>query len=128
MSKTTIDVVFPLSIRAARDIIGEADSAYWLNDYAPAWDLDKCRLIIRKRGGSGESTVRAKALTITHASIAGALSAALAGRANRLPGENCRRLGATIVEGLTGSDGCGADGPAKDALLQIAVFGSVVYG
>lgn len=122
-------VSFPLPLHAARDIIAEAESNYWLQDYRPRWDYKACRLILRRREGEGESNVPAKVLTITHVSIARALSLALSRRANRLKGDNCFSIGAEIVQGLCGpGKGCGADGPTKDALLQIAVFGAVVYG
>lgn len=128
MSKV-FNVSFPLTVDVARDIIGEANSNYWLDDYGPTWNAKACRLTLKRRIGDGQSTERAKALTITHGSIARALSLALAGKANRLSGDNCRATGAAIVEGLAGpGKGCGADGVAKDAMLQIAVFGAVVYG
>jgi hypothetical protein len=125
---TLFNVSFPLTEQTARDIIGEASSNYWLDDYGPKWDRAACRLTLKKRVGDGQSTEPAKTLTVTHVNIARALSLALAGRANRLPDDNCRSVGAEIIKGIAGpGDGCGADGIAKDALLQIAIFGAVVY-
>lgn len=122
-----------ISEEAARQIIGEAASNYWLDDYRPTWDIDACVLTLGRRGDnkrkgerSGESMIPAESTTITAADIAKALEKMAAGACDYC-GSDVRKVFAAICEDL-GPDGCGADGPTKDCVLQVAVFGKIVYG
>lgn len=112
--------------RAAADIIGCAHSNYWLSDYAPEWDNANCVLKLGRAAGTkvSGSTEKAKCLRIGHAEIADALSRMLAGACE---GGEGRQAACDIVSQLS-EDGTGADGVARDCVLQIAVFGRIAYG
>lgn len=112
--KLTITLEF--SQRQARDLIGDAYSMYWLRDFEPKWDSEKCVLTLGKRTAEDAT---AKRMRISARTIAQTLRRALKDKKNA----HHRMIAMQII-----TDSAEVDGDTRDSILQLAVFDDLVYG
>jgi hypothetical protein len=113
-------IVINVPARLARDIISGAHCGYWINNYAHRVRPDGSGLYIGRpvKGGeaaAGTPVPKARAF-VGAAAVAEALRIMLNSEAPRI-----RVCAARVL----GGDG---DGPEKDMVLQIAVYGQLAWG
>lgn len=119
-------IVINVPARLARDIIAQAHSRYWLDNYSYRVRADGNGLYLGKpvKGGEADNTrenpgseVPAPRPYIGAAAIAEGLRIMLEAGSGDGPGEAAAR----ILEGTN-------DGPDADVLLQYAAYGRLIWG
>lgn len=138
-TRNTYTVKLVLPEQACMDILctcaESGYSNYWLKDYPHEWrrirfegksysDYAGLKIGPAKKGSEAEGTdpVRRR---INSEDIAKAIA-----RMIELTGkpDGCHGSHVGALLGAIDSDGCSADGPTSDIVLQLAVFGKVIYG
>lgn len=117
-------VTVKLSVDRCREIIGEAMSRYWAQDYACEWNQSKCVFELLMPKGQGEHDVRPRCVKVTPDTIAYALSRMIEGRTDKddpAASASAARIGARVLAGAGSSED-------YDCVLQVAVFDRIVYG
>lgn len=122
-----IHAVISISRIAALHILTtacESGSRYWLDEYAPVIKRDDeqyvTEIVLSRQTGEGEATESAVRTRIKPHHLGEAIATMVA-----RPG--AAYIASDVFSNLDES-GCGADADSCDYLLQLMVFGDVVYG
>lgn len=117
-------ITLTLSDTQLMSILLDAHSSYWLNGrYELSYPDSKQVMTLSLREYDGERVINQK---VGPKQIAEALQKMAAGTCDHA-GSNVRWVFGQIMADMD-VDFCGADGPTKDCVLQVAVFGKVVFG
>lgn len=116
-------ITLEITVDRCREIIGEAGSRYWAQDYIAEFAVSKCVLTVLQPNGRGENDVKAKHTRVDADAIAKALKRMIEGKAgtNEKDQADAARIAGRVLAG-------GGDTLAYDCVLQVAVFDSIVYG
>lgn len=108
------------------DVMENAHSNYWIHEYRPLYDRAAGMLALKPMPG----VTRPVRVQVTPEDIANALRNMLSyDHASNavIDASDIRRAATDCIAGMT-VNGCEADGPTCDSVLQFAVFGKLVFG
>lgn len=129
-----VNITLTISDQVVKDIfttaVNSGGSAYWANDYQDLYEANDdqgCTTEFRIGAPHEDAECNEPVVNgvITLADMLKALQTLIDNRGKR--GFVNERMVASLIKSMD-DDGCGCDAFEADAVLQVAVFGSVIYG